>query len=294
MTALHPPALYIGHDRAVTVVSAQPLKVENGGARTYRWGSVVEIVPGGSPDGLKPRPLLILSILLFVASAGIAALGSMWAWFPALAGAVLLVASGQLEGERRRPGAILAPNFDREAEQTCLLSEHRERNDFWAGLTLGKRVCQTLPELAGMVDTDAAERLLASALFDLAKVLQRRQEVRGLVTELDQHGRHGLPASNPAVRKLLAQRQRLTEALSSLDADVARRLAGLEATAVASENFLREREIHRMATRVDLTLASLAPTDLPGAPDSGLELADEVEAVLTVYRELNERYGAGI
>ncbi|WP_173163389.1 hypothetical protein [Phytohabitans suffuscus] len=62
---------------------------------------------------------------------------------------------------------------------------------------------------------------------------------------------------------------------------------------MAGESFLREREIHQMTSRVDRTLANLAPGELAGAPDSGVELADEVEAVLAVYRELDERYGAG-
>ncbi|BCB90889.1 hypothetical protein Psuf_082020 [Phytohabitans suffuscus] len=119
---------------------------------------------------------------------------------------------------------------------------------------------------------------------------RRRAEAAG---HLDRQPHHGLTADNPAVRELLARRERLTGALSSLDADVARRVAGLEATAVAGESFLREREIHQMTSRVDRTLANLAPGELAGAPDSGVELADEVEAVLAVYRELDERYGAG-
>jgi hypothetical protein len=294
VTALTPPSLYIGHDRAMTVVSTQPLKVERGGAGTIRWGRVAELIPGGPAAGFTTaRRLLALSIALFAVAAGIAAFGTAWAWLPALAAAAVLVASGSLEGKQRRPGAILAPEFDRQAEQTVLLVDRQARDDMWAAINVGKRIWWALPALAGMVDTDATERLLASALFDLAKVLKQRQEVRGLVNELGQQRHHGLPADSPAVRKLVAQRDRLTQALSDLDADVARRMAGLEATAVAGETFIREREIHQVTDRVDQTLASLAPSGFPGTPDSGVELADEVEAVLAVYRELNERYGAG-
>ncbi|MFD0745005.1 hypothetical protein ACFQ1L_26715 [Phytohabitans flavus] len=161
---------------------------------------------------------------------------------------------------RRRPGRILAPGFDREAPDYCLLAAPEDRNALGAALNIGKRICRTLPSLAGMVDTDAAERLLASALFDLAKVLQHRQDVRTLLIELRRQRHRGLPADSPAARKLMAQRDRLKQALSDLDAEVARRLGELEATAVASENFMREREIHQVTSRVDQTLASLAPT----------------------------------
>jgi hypothetical protein len=293
VTALDAPSLYIGHNRAMTVVSVLPLKVRGGGARTFRWGRVAEVVPGGSPAGFTTaRRLLVLGTLLFVAASGVAALGSAWAWLAALGGVTALVVSGQLEGAQRRPGTI-RPESGRHAEQHCLLVDQRERNDLWAAINIGRRIHRMLPALDGMVDIDSAERLLASALFDLAKVLRSRQEVRRLAGELSQPRHHGLPADSPAVRKLLAQRDRLKQALSDLDVDVARRVAGLEATAVASENFLREKEIHQVTARVDKTLASLAPPDLPGMPDSGVELADEVEAVLAVYRELNERYGAG-
>lgn len=292
MTALDPPSLYIGHDPAVTVVSTRPLRVERGGVRTYRWGHVAELFPGGAPAGFtKAQQVLVLSVALFVLAAVAAAFGSAWTFVPALFGVAALIVSGQLEGARRRPGRILAPEYDRRAEQCFLLVDHRERRDLWTAVNVGKRVCRTLPALAGMVDTDAAERLLASALFDIAKVLNQRQEVRRLIHELGRQRHYGLPADNPAVRKLHRQRERLIQALSDLDGEVARKIAGLEATAVASETFIREREIHQVTSRVDQTLASLAPADILGTPDSGLALADEVEAVVAVYRELNERYG---
>lgn len=292
MTALDPPLLYIGHDPAMTVVSTRPLRVERGGARTFRWGRVAELSPGGAPAGFtKARRVLVVGILLFVLSAAIAAPGSAWAFVPALFGLAALIIAGHLEGEQRRPGRIFSPASDRQAEQSFLLVDPRERRDFWRALEAAKRICRTLPALAGMIDTDAAGRLVASALSDLAKVLNQRQEVRRLVHELGQQRHHGLPPDNPAVRRLRAQRDRLTKALSDLDADVARRIGGLETTAAASETFIREREINQVTSRVDQTLASLAPAELPGTRDSGVELADEVEAVLAVYRELNERYG---
>ncbi|BCB76310.1 hypothetical protein GCM10022251_24870 [Phytohabitans flavus] len=268
------------------------MKVDRGGAGTHRWGSVAELVPGPVPAGAAARQLLVLAIVLFVAAAGVAAFGSFLGLVVAMGGLASLIASGQREGARRRPGRILAPGFDREAPDYCLLAAPEDRNALGAALNIGKRICRTLPSLAGMVDTDAAERLLASALFDLAKVLQHRQDVRTLLIELRRQRHRGLPADSPAARKLMAQRDRLKQALSDLDAEVARRLGELEATAVASENFMREREIHQVTSRVDQTLASLAPTPLPGTPDSGLELADEIAAVLAAYRELNERYGA--
>jgi len=292
VTALDPPALYIGHAREMTVVSTRPLKVERGGARTYRWGRVAEIVPGpGAPPlGFTPaHQMLVLSFALYLIAAGVAvATGSMWAYLPALAATVALIRSARLEGRRIKPGTITPPEPD-----SLVLVAPEDRNDLWSAIQVGKRICGTLPALAGMVDTHNAERLLASALFDVARVLGQRQEVRGLLNELRRQGHHGLPPDSPALRKMKEQKDRLKRALSDLDADVARKIAGLKATDAAGLNFLREREIHRMTSRVDQTLASLTSADHAGMPDSGLELADEMAAVLAVYQELNERYGAG-
>jgi hypothetical protein len=292
--AVDPPALYIGHDRAMTVVSNLPPNVEGGSARTYRWGRIAELAPGGRPAGLtRARRGLVVGISLFVASAGLAFFGIEWALLPALAGTAVVGVAGDLAGREKRPGVIRAPASDPEGEHNCLLVGHEERDNMWAAIVVGRRICETLPALAGMIEPRTAERLLANALYDLAKVLKRRQDLRGLEFELRQQPHLGLPADNPAVRKLLAQRDRVTQALSDLDADVRRRMAGLETAAVASDNFLREREISWVTSRADQTLASLVPADLPGAPDSGVELAEEVEAVLAAYRELSDRYGGG-
>ncbi|BCB90888.1 hypothetical protein [Phytohabitans suffuscus] len=66
-------------------------------------------MPGGPAAGFTAaRQLLVVSGLLFAVSAGLAAFGSMWTVYPALAGTVTIIASGQREGARRRPGTSTA------------------------------------------------------------------------------------------------------------------------------------------------------------------------------------------
>lgn len=287
-----PPLLYIGHDHTMAIVSTAPLTVDRGRADTHRWGRVVEMTPPKpAATGLTASSIPPWAIVLLVVSCVLVLFDLRLCPLPILAAIVALGVSVYRAEQQRRPGVIVAPSIEREADQHVLLVSHEERTTLSAAIEQGKRISQTLPALAGMIDEAAAERAVASALFDLAEVLERRQELRASADDLRRQHHHGLPPDSPTVAKLLAQRERVAQVAAEVDADVARRLAGLEATARAGENFIREREIHQVTSAVDHTLSSLAPPDLPRQPDSGAELAEQVDAVLAAYRELNDRYG---
>ncbi|MGC9671233.1 hypothetical protein ACNTMW_32390 [Planosporangium sp. 12N6] len=216
-------------------------------------------------------------------------------WWPAicLVGFATLVVAA-VYPVPQEAGTILAPQLRHRRDDHRILVDDEDRQALSAAVDLGERIAETWPALRGMVDTVAAERLLAHALWELADLLERRQGFREMRDDLAEHDHEGLPADSPAVRNLLAQRTKVATALADLDAEVGRRLAELTATAVAGENIIREWEIGELVRDADQRLAELAPHDLPGESRAGAALADQTEAVMAAYRELNTRYGDGI
>jgi hypothetical protein len=288
-----PPALYVAHDDRMVVVSVLPLKVQVGRGEVYRWGSVLEISPAEPDQAVTTaRQARGVAVLLFMGSAVLGCTGV--AWWPALAvvGASVLAASFHVA--LRTAGVIVAPEIKRRPGEHVVLFDDEDRKTFSEAVDIGERIARTWPALHGLVDTTAAERLLAHALWELAGVLERRQDFREMGADLAQQDHGGLPADSPGVRDLLVQREKVAKALAGLDAEVNRHLADLTATAIAGENFIREQEIGQLVRDADQKLAKLAPHDLPGEPKSGAELADQTQAVLTAYRDLTTRYGDGV
>jgi hypothetical protein len=289
-----PPALYVAHDERMAIVSILPLKIQGGGAETYRWGSILEISPAPPGEGVDVRStfrfaayiLLALSVLLICAQVR---------WWPVILmiGFVTLVIAVAYPAQRKA-GVILAPEMHRRRDDHKILIDDDDRAAMSEAIDIGERISQTWPLLQGLVDTTAAERLLAHALWELAGVLERRQGLREMRDDLAGQHHDDLPADSRAARDLLAQREKVAAALAGLDAEVDRHVADLTAAAIAGENFIREREIGQLVRETDERLAMLAPHDLPGEQKSGAELADQTQAVLTAYRDLTTRYGDGI
>jgi len=129
-----------------------------------------------------------------------------------------------------------------------------------------------------LVDVPIAERQLAQALFDLAGALERRQELRELHAELSRHD--GAAELAPRVAKAAS-------VLAELDDEVTRRLAALNAVAMAGEELIRDQEIGALASEADAALDRLTSAGPAIGADAGSELAERTEAVLRAYRELS-------
>lgn len=272
------PSLYVAHDDKLVVVSRLPLEVIGGQGLSFGWGSVLEVTPSNRPG--DPGPLTVVlygfGIILGVTGALFVLGGVIQGLFLILAG----VAAGglaALSDRRRRPGVISAPRLESDREQHRVLVDQRDRKVFSDAIDLCQRTTETWPALGALVDVPVAERQLALALFDLAGSLERRRELRDLHAELAEHD----GAFELAPRILKA-----TAALAELDDEVTRRLATLNAVAVAGEELIRDQEIDALAREADEALARL--TSAPAiAPDAGSELAERTEAVLRAYRELS-------
>ncbi len=289
MPPRRPARLYVGADAASVLVSARPLRVRAGRAVSRRYGTLVDVAPlprSGRAALTVALPLgAVLAGLLFVLTAlGLPLVG---------AGVATVVAAVALRGHARAAsgcvlelrgseGHVLAHPADRETMLRCLEIAHRIRG--------------TWPVLRHMIDPGLAGPQLTRALADLAGVLARRQEIRGLRDELAAVRATGLAADSPAVRALAEQRRQVDVLWREVDADVEQHATRLRATAVAGERLAREQRVGAAARAAGHAVARLSAGRAPAltVPDdpAGQELADRTAAVVAAYRELADRYGA--
>ncbi|AGL17813.1 hypothetical protein [Actinoplanes sp. N902-109] len=286
------PELYVARDKRATMVSRLRLTVVDGGATTERWGGVLEVAPAVPAGATLTGPgVWTTSVILVVGALGFACSGARWWPLIALAGVVVGVA-GSIRGPGARlPGTVSAPQLVKRRDEHYVLEDTTDRQSFDTGLSFARRAWSTWPALGALVDAPAAERLLTRALLDLAEMLERRQRVRRIHTELAAYETQGLAADNPAVRKLHTQRATVAQALDGWDTAVSSRLASLEAAAVTAETFLREQEIKRATATFEGRFFD--PT-IPAGPDAAAELVAGTAAVLEAYRELDARYGPDV
>jgi hypothetical protein len=198
----------------------------------------------------------------------------------AFAIAVLVGLGVVLFGWQREPGVIVAPQLTSDREQHHVLVEDQDRKAFSDAIDLCQRTAETWPALEGLIDVPLAERQLAQALFDIAGVLERRQVVRDLQVELAEHA---------DASELAPRRAKAATALAALDNELTRRLATLNAVAVAGEDLIRDERIGALGREADEVLARLSDAGAPALSDAGSELAERTEAVLQAYRELIDR-----
>lgn len=272
------PSLYVAHDDELVIVSPLPLEVTGGRGMSYAWGSVLEITPADPPAEHDPLTGLLYSFAAVLVLIGTLLLaGGVAAGGAAILAALAVGGGAVVHRWRQRPGVIAAPSLETDRDQHHVLVEDRDRKIFSDAVDLCQRTSETWPALGALVDVPLAERQLARALFDLAGALERRQELRELHAELAHHD---------GAFELAPRMARLTAALADLDAEVGRRLATLNAVAVAGEELIRDQAVDALARQADEALARLT-TSLPAAtPDAAADLAERTEAVLRAYREL--------
>ncbi|WP_148308103.1 hypothetical protein [Actinoplanes friuliensis] len=202
-------------------------------------------------------------------------------------GAVLIVVSVFVR-PGRQPGTVFAPNFEVQPEEHRLLVASQERKTMSEVVEVVGRISATWSELDVMIDVVSAEHAVARATFDLAGLLERRERLRRTRDDLQTLPNGGLPASNPAVRSLTAQIDRINRAYSQVDAEISRRIAALEKTAEVGEMFVNEEALRRATQHAEQMLAELDQETLTSRlePEPSTALADEMDAVLRAYREL--------
>ena len=272
------PTLYVAHDEKLVIVSRLPLEVVGGRGLSYGWGSVLELTPADRSDDRGPRPGVLYSLALIFGVLGALVLvgGAFWGGLVLLA-AIATAGGTVLHGWRQRPGVISAPRLETEPDQHHVLVDERDRQVFSDAIDLCQRTSETWPSLGALVDVPVAERQLAQALFDLAGALERRQELRELHADLAEHD---------GAFELAPRILRATSALAASDDEVGRRLAALNAVAVAGEELIRDQRIDALGREADEALARLTAAGPAVVPDAGSELAERTEAVLRAYREL--------
>ncbi len=275
--------MHIGADGEKIVVSPQPLRLRKGRARRYRQGVVTEVVPRagtGRSRADRFRSASQLTLVLIMVSAVLGALGIPW-WAAAGASAALVVAFSAVQARAAQTGAFALPRGD----DSYVLVAPPERAAYSRALAMARRVRRTWPALRHMINLADADRTLAAALRDLAEVMARRQHLRRLRDDLTAGAGHALPPDSPALRALKEQRDRVEDLWRDSGDEANRILAGLHATALAGESFVRELQVHETAREAELALSRLAPPT-PSVTGPAPALAERTAAVVAAYREL--------
>jgi hypothetical protein len=265
--------IYVMRDEGVIVVSRRRL----GGLRSRRaersWDTLAEIPPR---TGRLPGE----TTLVFAPPVALGALAALLApvEIGVAVGGVTLIASTYLTPQLRRR---LAGRRLHRPDNVVLHSE-RARSAFDHALAQADRVSETWPELGALVDTDDAAVMLAEALWQIAAVLSRRDELDAVLEPV------GFDPSTASV-ETRSQLSAARAARARVDAEFQRREAGLRRAEEAGRDFIREQQMRAAVQAADQTLRSMPPTVLVG-PGSSLEpasdLAEHTHSVLAAYREL--------
>jgi hypothetical protein len=274
--------LHIGIDTEKIVVAPRPIAMRTGRARRHRAGSVTEAVPvppsGRSHEDRLTRTARLTLPLIFL-TAVLYATGVPW-WLPAAASITAVGLFWRHQARSARPGTFAVPRDD----DATVLWAPQERAAFERAVVVSRRIRRTWPALSDMIDPVRADRSLTRALEDLARLMARRQEIRRLRAELSGVRAQNVPTGSPAVLALDAQRDRVEQLWLETAGQANRILRSLDAAALAGESFLLEQRIGETARSAGRVLDRLTDTTPPA--DTGPDLADRTDAVISAYREL--------
>ncbi|MEU8179158.1 hypothetical protein AB0B86_00115 [Micromonospora sp. NPDC049047] len=190
-----------------------------------------------------------------------------------------------------QPSRVRTPNMRSFPDIHRVLTSPQDQRTFRTLVKLAERIGRTLPQLDELVEPNEAGELLAQALWDGAKVLARRQELRALRDDLRRHETDASDESSRAHRDLVHQRQQADELWEEVNDNLATLVAQLTAAAESGETFARDRDLDVTLQRTETALAELSTDLMAGTSGASERLADETTAVLDAYRELNDLYG---
>ncbi len=283
--------LHVGADAEKIVVALQPLRMRTGRGRNRYTGQVTELValpPNGYTTAHRNRTVGRLAAVVAVLALVLSALGIPW-WLTTAVGALLVGRFAREQARAAEPGLIAVPSIRLSSQVITALPD---RVTFERCLAVARRIRGTWAHLRHMIDPATAELQLDHALWELAGVLARRQEIRRLRDDLLGVRLSDLPADSPAVRALREQAEHVEALWREVDADVELHATALRAIAQAGETFIHELRVNRTAHQTRVAVAQLTATRVPSSADAGQALADRTAAVLAAYRELESRYGS--
>jgi hypothetical protein len=274
--------LYIARHPNTTVISRSGLRVRDGRRVRRSWTALVEIrVPDTPAPTDRSVPVLAATVLPPVLAGLIAQhfLGIE----PAIVLSVFLLLTlisvvPAIHGRRSRR-ARQQPTPDART-----LTAAAERTAFDRAVASADRISGTWPALGDLVDVPAAEALLADALWEIAGLLARRQELSAVLADLTRPDFAGLSPADGTAERLRAQIRATKEALSAIEIDLAAREANLRRAEEAGRTFIREREMRQAIQAAERSLGT--HPDPSHAADPAADLADQTQLVLTAYREL--------
>jgi hypothetical protein len=310
--------LYVARTPTVTVIARRRPWLP--GARTVRrrfYPSLIEkaALPTGR-DAIGVLAVFLPPLVVFIVA--ILLTGSLLVG--TLTGSAAFFAMAYLAPAkriRRRHYLICRPD----ARQ---LTQSTGREVFGRALDSADRICESWPELGTLVGVANAEAMLTEALWELAGVLVKAEQVHIALVELSRPEFMQQSQGDLTAHEVDDHRRSTQMALVALNAEIGRRVAALERTEAAGRAFIREKAMRRAihAAEESLRVARDDSAGLPGGPvvpgapglsgafgvfgvaaipglsglgrqDAGAELAEQSHAVLDAYRELNARYRVG-
>lgn len=275
--------LYVARDGKTTAVSRGRLRMSGAHPVRRDWRALVEI----TADALNPQPRRSPADAALVALPPVLA-GSLTAAFAPIeaglaVGGVVFFAMAYLTPVLR--GRIGTAPRARRAD-VLLLTSQAERATFDRAVATADRIVETWPALGSLITVPEAETMLAEALWEIAGVLSRRQELSRVLADLSRPDFAAVSATDQTARELHAQLKATKAALSQIEVDLARREASLRRAEEAGRNFIRDQEM-RQAIRAAEESLRASPLGLPTTPaDPGADLAEHTHSVLAAYREL--------
>jgi hypothetical protein len=287
--------LFVVHDTGASVVSWQRLAAA--GSRTTRYGAVTVLhARDGDRIGVHGSALrrhlagtVGLGLVTFLVTLGGPNIVSR---ICAVAIIVVVIRGIQLFRLTARTSVALAtrPQLD----SYRLLTSPLERDDLIEAVGLAGRIVGNSGRLQSLIDPNEAAVSVASAVWEVAGVLQRRQQLRAVLTGLARHDSPDLPTDSPAVRAGRAERARAEEAWQALLQETSAHLAALRTAADTGDSLLREWDFGDEARRARVSLDQLGLTGAPPGPRHAEELADRTKAVVAAYRQLAVQHGDGL
>lgn len=284
--------VWIARDPSTTAVALRPVEISSRPSR-HGWGNIIDLTPGQpmtakAADRRAKFQLILVSLgaLYFCGNGG----GAYW-WLILLVAGVLTMAIFSASAKAEQPGKVVTPDLHRYPDVHRLLTGAPERGEFDRLLRLAERVGKTLPALKHLVDPNEAGGLLAQALWDGAKNLARKEEIRAVRDDLKRHAQERSDEMSRSRLDLLQQQQRASTLWSEVNEELDKLRSHLTAAAEAGEAFIRDRDLDETLSRTEKALAQLSIDDPSNSSGASEQLADETSAVVQAYRELNDLYG---